>query len=462
MGETVKTPDLDLRRRFLGLVTPGTYKKMVELETQLVKLEQERVVEREVNGQNALKLQRATQQLNHFMKDVGVQRDRWALLSTGDYNPDEISMTEYKKMLNYDANVIAGFDLIKMGVLMKPWKIVHPDKEIRTTITNALNQMTKPTFRDACKEMMKAIAYGYSVTETVFADYKGKFLMPRKTNGLKTFDPETITFFSDPYGNLEKVEQLSTSLGTVTLPLDRTLVWTHEKEYGSFYGVPMLRGCYSNWFIKQAMLKFCNISYERFGSPILLGTARDDKQAAMVLEALEHVYARSQAVITKHDKDDPAAIEVLESKRAEMPFQRYIDYQDNMILRRMLIGQRIFEGGGGVYGPKVPMDLILMRFEDFRLELQDTLNQLMQVITDLNWNVDSYPTVEFEPLVTADKEYLKNVIWEAIEREIVPKDASWIRTSLGLPEEDKDHPRDSEKDSDKAPAQEEEKEEAAD
>ncbi len=441
MGEsTLKTPDLDLRRRFLGYVSPGTYKQMVELEAKLVKLEEQRAIERENFEQNTLKLQRATQQLNHFMTDIGVQKDRWALLSTGDYNPDEISMTEYKKMVNYDANVIAGFDLIKMGVLMKPWKIVHPDQEIRMTITNALNQMTQPTFRDACKEMMKAIAFGFSVTETVFSDYKGKFLMPRKTNGLKTFDPETITFFSDPYGNLTKVEQLSTSLGTVVLPLDRTLVWSHEKEYGNFYGTPILRGCYSNWFIKQAMLKFANISYERFGSPILLGTARNEKESAAVLEALEHIYARSQAVITKHDKDDPTAIDVLESKRAEMPFQRYIDYQDNMILRRMLIGQRIFEGGGGVYGPKVPMDLILMRFEDFRLELQDTLNSLMQIITDLNWNVDVYPTVEFEPLVTADKEYMKNVIWEAIERQIIPKDAAWIRNSLGLPEVEKDHP----------------------
>ena len=429
-----KDPDLGLRERFFGILAPGAFERIRSLEGELIKIKDEGLLE-----QTELRLQRANQQLNSLMKDVGVQQTQWVNLSSGDYNPEEISMTEYKKMLNYDANVIAGFDLIKMGILMKPWKVVHPDVKIREAITGALKQMYQPTFREACKEMMKAIPLGYSVTEIVFDEYRDEYLMPRRTNGLKTFDPESITFFSDAASNLLKIQQISASKGYIDLPLDRTLVWSHEREYGNWYGVAMLRGLYTNWFIKQAMLKFANIAYERFGSPILLGIAKNEKELNSILEAMTHLFARSQAAIVRHEKDDPTAIDVIESKKAEMPFDRYIEYNDHMILRRMLIGQRIFEGGGGVYGPKVPMDLVLMRFEDFRLELLDVLNRFMQIIADLNWSdLNEYPTIEFEPLTTADRDFLKTTIWEAIEKGVVPANASWIRNQLGLPEVDQD------------------------
>ena len=390
-----------------------------------------------------LKLQRSRQQIRSLMRDVGQYKDRWQNLVIGDYNPDEVGLDEYKKMLDYDAQVIAGFDLIQMGVLMSKWKITHPDEEIVNTLTQALNEMQYPNIRDAMKEMLKAVAYGYSVTEVVYQDYKGKYWMPRQTNGLKTLDPESISFFSDEFGNLKKIEQwkyIATGRsrfvsfgGKIALPLDRVIVWSHEKEWGNWYGKALLRGCYKNWYIKDAMLKFANIAYERFGSPILLGIAATLKDIANISESITHLYARSQAVILKRDERDPTDIKVLESKRTEMPFDRYIRYHDEMILRRMLIGQRIFEGGGGTYGPKVPFDIILMRLEDYRGELTAAMNQLLRMITDLNWMVKVYPQFEFAPLTSMDQEAISRAIYEAIDREIVDKGESWIRAYLNMP-----------------------------
>jgi len=292
------------------------------------------------------RLQRVTQQRDVLRDEVGRYKSTtWDGLLVGDYNPEEIGFDEYKKMLNYDSQVIAGWDLITMGVLMKGWRIKHPNPKIAASLTTALNRLIMPNARDAMKEMAKAIAYGFTVTEVVFEEWKGMWV-PRQKNGLKTLDPQYIKFYSDAYGNLYKIEQ---RIGgeRVNLPLFRTLVWTHEKEWGNFYGKSILRGCYKNWFIKDAMLKFANIAYERFGSPSLLGIARNITEKDQILEQLEHLYARSQGVIVKHDENDPTDIKVIESSRSEMPFDRYIQYQDEMILRRMLIGQRIFEGGGG-------------------------------------------------------------------------------------------------------------------
>lgn len=378
------------------------------------------------------KLQRAQQQINSLTEDAGLYKSRaWSRLGIGDYNPEEISYDEYKKMLNYDSQVIAGFDIIQMGVLMKPWKIIHDDEEIVKTLTDSFNRMRWPGIRDAMKEMMKAIPYGFTTTELVFDDYRG-YWMPRRLNGLKTFDPELIRFHTDPPGNLLQIEE---RIGgeRISLPLDRTLVWVHEKEWGNWYGKGLLRGCYKNWFIKDNMLKFANIAYERFGAPILLGTAASVKDLETIGEAIEHLFARSQAVIRKADEKDPTKIEVLESKRAEMPFERYIRYHDEMILRRMLIGEPIFSGGGSTYSSKVPLDLLMMRFEDFRLELTGVMNDMLQIITDLNWSVDAYPKFSFAPLTTLDQEAIIQKVFNAIDKRVIYVDEPWVRDELHFP-----------------------------
>jgi len=379
-----------------------------------------------------LKLQRSEQKVKGLTEDIGVYKPTtWANLTIGDYNPEEIGYDEYKKMLDYDAQVIAGFDIIQMGVLMKPWKIVHEDEEIVKTLTDSLDRMRWPTFRDAMKQMMLAIPYGFTATELVFDDYKN-FWMPRRLNALKTFNPEQIVFYTDPPGNLLKVEQ-RISGERISLPLDRTLIWSHEKQWGNWYGKSILRGCYKNWFIKDSMLKFANIAYERFGSPILLGVSSTLKDMVTIGEAIEHLFARSQAVIRRGDEKDPTDIKVLESKRAEMPFERYIRYQDEMILRRMLIGEPIFSGGGSTYSSKVPLDLLMMRFEDFRLELIGVMNDMLQIITDLNWSVDVYPKLSFAPLTTLDQAAIFQKIFTALDKGLIYTDEPWVRTELHFP-----------------------------
>ena len=378
----------------------------------------------------ALRLQRVTQQRDKLTQDVGLYKGQWAYLAVGDMNPDLIDFSEYTKMLN-DAQVRAGFDLIVMGVLMKPWKIRHPDKEVVATLTRNLESLIYPSFRDAMKGMISAIAYGFSVTEIVFEENRGKWLI-RTSNGLKTLNPEYIKFFSDPFGNLKKIEE-NIGGSSIDLPLDRMLIWSHNRQFGNWYGESLLNACYKNWFIKDAMLKFANIGYERFGSPILLGIAPTPGDMDNVLDTIEHLYARSQGVLLKRHEKDPTAIEVIESRRRQMPYDSYIRYQDEMILRRMLIGQKLFEGGGGVYGPKVPFDIILMRFEDFRLELSDVLNQMLSFVSGLNWTLEIPPKLTFAPLTTMDMAAIRSTIMESIDKGIVSPDETWIRDELGFP-----------------------------
>jgi len=418
-----------VKKRLANILLPNSFNHIEQLQSENVAL--------------TLRLEKLQNRLD---TDQGILRaGTWANLITGDYNPDEVGLEEYTRMILYDSQVRAGFDLISMGVLMKPWRIRHPDEEVVATLTAALRRLKKPSVRDSMKQMLTSIVYGYSVTEIVFDDYKN-YWMPRQTNGMKTLDPVYIKFFSDEYGNLHKVEQqipvtvgLSTD-GYPTLPLDRTLIWSHDMRFGNWYGESILGACYKNWYIKDAMMKFANIAYERFGAPVYLGFASSIKDMNNIEEAIEHLYSYSQATILKRGPDDSAGVEILESKRAEMPFDRYIRYQDEMILRRMLIGQKLFEGGGGTYGPKVPFDIILMRFEDFRMELVEQMNQMLSITAELNWDLAIPPMFEFAPLTTSDAATLRTAIFDALDREILelPSDKEWIRQELGFPQGQKE------------------------
>ena len=417
MGEVEKKLELPngLRAAFTRIMDPN-YRVIEENYTEL-----------------AMKLARTSQQLNHLTNDAGLYSNPWENLSSGAYNPESIGLPEYKKMFDYDAQVIAGFDLLLMGVLMKEWRIRHSDPEVVNTLTRSLKRMRYPSFREAMKAMCHAILYGFSVTEVVYENYE-QYWMPRQVNGLKTFDPETIKFYPDEYGNLEKLEQ-DFSGSKIELPVDRMLIWSHEKLYGNWYGKAILRGVYKHWYIKDAMMKFSNIAHERFGSPVLKGTVSNKSEEDDMLTKLGHTYSRSQVVVTKRGKDDPTDIDILESKRTEAPFDKYIRYQDEMILRRMLISNRVFEGGGGTYGPKVPMDLVLMKFQDVRLELIDVVNTMLQMISDLNWaDLKDYPVIEFKPLSSLDKSQIQKAIYDAIDKDIISKDEPWIRGELEFPE----------------------------
>jgi len=88
------------------------------------------------------RLQRVTQQRDVLRDEVGRYKSTtWDGLLVGDYNPEEIGFDEYKKMLNYDSQVIAGWDLITMGILMKGWRIKHPNPKIAASLTTALNRL---------------------------------------------------------------------------------------------------------------------------------------------------------------------------------------------------------------------------------------------------------------------------------------------------------------------------------
>lgn len=360
------------------------------------------------------KLRVREQRISEAEKGI-FKSDKWANLVLGDYNPDKIGVPTYRKMAEYDAQVRSGLEILGMGVSGVPWEIDHEDDDVKEFITWNLERLRRPTFDSALKDIMTAHWAGYSVTETVweFMPDEKKWGLRREL-GLKTLDPETIKFFTHQTGRLLKVEQTVGS-SPVNLDMKRLLISSFDKKFGNWYGESLLRACYKNWFIKDNMLKFANIAFERFGAPIMLGVAKDIKSSENVEDVLSHLYARSVGVLTVQDKEDPTDIRVIESKRATMPFMEYIDYHNRMILQRMLIGEPLLKGGGGVYGPRIPYAILERRLKGVQIEIADVLAYLLDMLVDLNFDTKKPAKLKFGPI---PKEEVLGRVEEAMEKSV--------------------------------------------
>lgn len=358
-----------------------------------------------------------TREHNIRAAEAGIfKSDRWANLVIGDYNPDKIGVPTYKKMKKYDARVRAGLDILEMAITSVPWEIKHEDDDVQEFCKWTLERLRRPTFGRALSGVMTAHWAGYSVTETVWEyvpDQKRWSL--RRELGLKTLDPETIKFFTAQTGQLLKVEQ-TISGQTVKLDTERMLLYPFNQEFGNWYGESLLQAAYKNWFIKDNMLKFANIAFERFGAPIMLGIARDIKSVDNVEDVLSHLYARSVGVLVKQDlKEDPTDIRILESKRASMPFMEYIDYHNRMILERMLIGEPLLKGGGGVYGPRIPYAVLKNRMEEIRRGISEAMSYLLDLLVEVNFDTTKPARIEFGPV---DEEAVESRVESELDKDI--------------------------------------------
>ena len=362
-------------------------------------------------------------------KELGLFKSPW-MIGLEEYNPDEVGLSKYKEMIK-DAQVKAGLDLIEMAILSKPWHIYHPDPEVAKWTEQVLENLKDPDFTQALHEMLSAIWAGFSVTEVVWGyDKANQKVIIRPRTGLKVLDPETITFKTAPKGSLEEIKQ-TMGAEPITLDPERTFIWSFRKKFGNYYGESILRPVYTNWYAKRWLMGFSNIYMEQFGSPIYVGTVKEPGDIDAMEKTLKGLRVSGVAVLLEGWR-----IDVLEAKsRGDVPFLDYIRYQDEMIMRRLLIGSLVLtkERGGALALGQVHFDVFLMSIDAMRGDLVSLINAIINKLISFNFETEAPARFAFEPLTEEDLERLATVFTALIEAEVIAPDESWIRERLGFP-----------------------------
>ena len=373
--------------------------------------------------------------------EVGLQTANWSRLGESEFNPDEVGIATYKRMMK-DAEVRAGFNLIKFSTLSRNWKIIYPEKsknskEIVGFLRYAFDHMDG-RLSGSLSNLLLALPYGFATSEIVYKIIKeGQFKGKVGIKKLKGIDSEQITFKTDKYGNLVSVTQDTGEMDSkpIKLPMDRLIIYTNEKEFGNYYGTSRLRAVYKNWFIKDQVTKFWNISLERFGMPMLIGKVPSSKELDAMKDILANAQARSSLATV--EGWEVAALETGIGRSSGGDYKTAIDYHNGQILKGLLVPGSLTggEAGGSFAKSKVGFEVFQLMLKSLEVDLCGIVEQyLIKQLVEYNFGeLDEYPQFVFEPLTNAEFLELAKVFALLVRNGVVGYDEEWMRHKMRIP-----------------------------
>lgn len=368
-------------------------------------------------------------ELHKLANEIGLYKDTtYERKDQVDLNPEEFSLDVYEKMLT-DGQVRAAVELIKLSATSKGFTVTGDDEETRKSADFILEnfESIQGNMEDNIKEICTAIVYGYSCTEKVFEYDNGAI----KLKKLKTLNPNQVAVKTDKFGDIEYVEQRIGSK-TIKIPREKIMWYAFDKQFGNQYGQSALRPVYKHWITKDRLYRFANIAYERYGTPLLVGTTTDANDVGKMNKILSRINSMTSLSISGGDK-----VEAIQMTNAD--FIGYIEHHDRKIMESMLVPPMLLglsRGQSGSYALSGnQFDVFMIRLESIQRNVKALIEEeIIRPLVDLNFpNTKRYPSFQFKPLADKDTEKLAKVFDMMINAGVVAPSEDWIREELGMP-----------------------------
>lgn len=389
----------------------------------------------------------------------------WA---TTPYNPDTLVTKQGLKIfdtMKLDEQVKACLAFKKAAVLSPGWEINSPGDEEGdwepTAFVRSCFEHIPMGWNEVLKYLMLGIDYGYSVTEKVYGEdlkwAKGKLGL-KKMISLK---PHYIDFRTLPTGELIELTQTNL-MGSATdavgqhIPVDKCVVYTHDKEFENFYGRSELRAAYRAWWTKDNAYKWFAVYLERHGMAPLFALYNQNVYSTDQVDKLKRIVSNIQnatmGVIPRNSPDDIEMWSQQVSAQSRDIFLSALMRTDADIGRALLVPSLIgitsdsnTKGGeqskGSFARSKTHFDSFIMAVEDVQERVAATVNeQIVKQLCDLNFpDLEDYPLFGFLPMDDEVKLELYDTWAALVAGKVVnriPDDETHIRNVLGFPEND--------------------------
>ena len=218
-----------------------------------------------------------------ILDELGGSATRWRRVLGGEeYNPELMGINGlrlYDRMRRSDATIHQSLTIAKTPVLQGRWWVEaeDPDDEFQIMIANfvekALFDWMSIGWTQFLTEALLMLDYGYYFFEKVFefrqVDGQTR-LVWKKFAPRHPLDVEDWEF--DAHGGPRGVfMQEFEEEETIWLPIEKLLVFTHQKEAGNIEGISVLRSAYKHWYYKENLYKIDAIQKERHsvGVPVI-------------------------------------------------------------------------------------------------------------------------------------------------------------------------------------------------
>lgn len=306
----------------------------------------------------------------------------------------------YDKMRRSDGQVKAGLLACKLPLLVAHWD-VQPggdsaqDQQIAQALRDNLFEGMSITWDDFLRHTLIMLDFGFMVFEKVWELRDGLYVWRKLAPRL----PQTVRkWFVDDEGGLAGIEQWTwkqDKYEIITIPVEKLLVFTNEREGSNFAGTSILRAAYKHWYYKNNLYAIDGIAAERHGVGLAKfsypGTASTDQKAA--IEAMgERLHAHERAYIALPEE---VKFDLMGVAGQLHDIKGSIEHHDLQIVRSIL-AQFINLGSKDVGSFALSADqsgFFLMALQAVGRYICDTMNRYaIKQMVDYNWSVQGrYP-----------------------------------------------------------------------
>ena len=355
------------------------------------------------------------------------------------------AISTYDKMRKSDGVVKASLLACELPIRAANWYIQpasedEGDKQVAEFVKQCLFEKMTITWDDFLRQALLMLPFGFSVFEKVFAmiDFEGKQMV-----GWKKFSPrkqETILKWATET-NEDGITQMPPSGGTISIPIEKLLVFTHQKEGDNWVGISILRNAYRSWYYKTKIENINAISFERQGLGIPVGhlpKSFTKKDRDKLEKLLKNVRANEQSYMIL---PDGWSVEFIDMKASTIkdPTQT-IQRLNREILISVLA--HFMDLGSGPYGSRALSADQSTTFHNnltaVARHIKDTINKYaIKQLVDLNFTVARYPTLEFSKIGMIEYEKLSRALSSLIQQGAITPDEKmekYLRQTMDLPE----------------------------
>jgi hypothetical protein len=320
---------------------------------------------------------------------------------------------------------------------IEPASKAEQDVEIAHTIDERLKRGMSITWDDTLRHVLLMLPFGFSILEKVWERVDGQ-IMPKKLD--PRLPQSIVRWESNRYdGSLIGPVQRGSDGREYTLPIEKLLVFTMDKEGDNWEGISILRQAYKPWYIKDQLEKINAIKHDRFGvgmprAKVPGNVTPDTTEYRNTEDMLSRIYAQEQGYIVQPEGYD---IDILGGGGKEgsdaLPSIKYYDEAIAKAMLAMFISLGTSETGSRALGQSF-FDAFMLSLQTFADYIADVFNRfLIPEWVDYNWNVTGYPTMKAAQIMELDYAQIAALVGGgALTADLDLENA--IRRSMNIPE----------------------------
>ncbi len=353
-----------------------------------------------------------------------------------------VGLSTYDEMRKSDPIVKQSLNIITMPIIQAHWVVESPDNEpqaeaITEFVKEALFQRMDRSWQDIVREFLTYLPFGFSVFEKVYMVEDGKVWL--KKLGMRT--QKSIVKFETEDKNFGITQQLNDSRTSkqASIPAEKLLIFTNEREGDNYRGVSVLRSAYKPYYYKDLFEKIDAISYERsgVGLPVFKmpqnPKPKDVTNAENIGEALR---ANEKAFVLLPDGWE---FDIKKSDTQSDAVDR-IKLKNREILSNVL-AQFLDLGSGSTGSRSLSEDHSEAFFKATQAHadyISNIINDyLIEQLVDYNFNnVKNYPTIKATGIKKTDLSSLSTALKSLADGGLLTVDTEleeFIRATFGLP-----------------------------